>query len=266
MFRIRNILALALAAVMALSVGALAETATQAPVAIGVEGPGERFFTLRELAEFDGKEGRPAYVAIEGIVYDVSEAPPYKATGEHGGLPAGIDITEAIKEAGHGENPLTKRPVVGRLLLELSLEELARYDGKDGRPAYAAVDGIVYDVSGYETWSGGEHKGAMAGQDLTEVYAGSPHKEDLLARMPRVGRLVLKLTLEQLREFDGKDGRPAYVAVDGIIYDMTNSRAWRNGMHNGFEAGRDLTREIKEVSPHGVGNLERVPEVGVIVE
>ena len=37
-------------------------------------------------------------------------------------------------------------------------------------------------------------------------------------------------------------------------------------MHNGFEAGNDLTKEIKEVSPHGVINLERVPAIGIVVE
>ena len=76
----------------------------------------------------------------------------------------------------------------------------------------------------------------------------------------------LELTLEELAAFDGKDGRPAYVAVDGIIYDMTNSAFWKNGAHNGFTAGRDLTKEIKERSPHGVANLQRVPAIGKIKE
>lgn len=31
--------------------------------------------------------------------------------------------------------------------LELTLEELAAYDGKDGNPAYIAVDGVIYDVT-----------------------------------------------------------------------------------------------------------------------
>ena len=72
---------------------------------------------------------------------------------------------------------------------------------------------------------------------------------------------------EQLDEkFNGKDGNPAYVAVDGIIYDVSASPAWKNGGHNGFEAGKDLTNEIKTISPHGVVKLENVPEVGRIVE
>lgn len=77
---------------------------------------------------------------------------------------------------------------------------------------------------------------------------------------------ALELTLEELKEFNGQDGKDAYIAVDGIIYDITDSPLWKNGEHNNFSAGNDLTEEIKNVSPHGVANLERVPEVGRIVE
>ena len=75
----------------------------------------------------------------------------------------------------------------------------------------------------------------------------------------------LELTLEELAKFNGKDGARAYVAVDGIIYDMTDSAAWKNGVHNGFEAGKDLTDAIKNQSPHGTGKLSGVPEVGKLV-
>lgn len=76
----------------------------------------------------------------------------------------------------------------------------------------------------------------------------------------------LVLTLEELAEYDGKDGRRAYVAVDGIIYDMTDSPAWKEGGHNGFQAGQDLTDAIKNDSPHGVGKLENVPAVGKLAD
>ena len=74
------------------------------------------------------------------------------------------------------------------------------------------------------------------------------------------------LTLEELAEYNGKDGNPAYVAVDGIIYDVTDSAMWSEGEHNGFEAGKDLTEEINDVSPHGVSVLSRIPAVGSISE
>ena len=73
-------------------------------------------------------------------------------------------------------------------------------------------------------------------------------------------------TLEELSTYDGNDGRPAYVSVDGIVYDLTNSGAWRNGRHNGFTAGKDLTEEINNVSPHGVKNLEGIPIVGKLAD
>jgi len=76
----------------------------------------------------------------------------------------------------------------------------------------------------------------------------------------------LLLTLEELAAYNGKDGKPAYVAVDGVIYDVTNIPQWKNGQHNGFEAGQDLTAAIKEQSPHGVSKLQNVPVAGKIKE
>lgn len=75
----------------------------------------------------------------------------------------------------------------------------------------------------------------------------------------------IELTVEELAKFNGKDGQPAYVAVDGIIYDVTESAPWKNGDHNGFEAGKDLTKEIKGQSPHGIGKLDKVIEVGKLI-
>jgi predicted heme/steroid binding protein len=76
----------------------------------------------------------------------------------------------------------------------------------------------------------------------------------------------LVLTLEELSQYDGKNGNPAYIAVDGIIYDVTNVPQWKNGEHNGFSAGNDLTNEIKTISPHGVSKLKIVPVVGKLAE
>lgn len=73
-------------------------------------------------------------------------------------------------------------------------------------------------------------------------------------------------TLEELSNYNGKDGNPAYIAVDGIVYDVTDSRPWKNGQHNGFEAGLDLTEAIKNQSPHGVSKLSKVKKIGKLVE
>ena len=75
---------------------------------------------------------------------------------------------------------------------------------------------------------------------------------------------LIELTLEELSEFDGLEGRPAYIAIDGDIYDVTDNPNWRSGHHNGYYAGNDLTEEIKNISPHGVSKLKAVPMIGRI--
>jgi predicted heme/steroid binding protein/uncharacterized membrane protein len=76
-----------------------------------------------------------------------------------------------------------------------TLEELARCDGKEGRPAYFAVDGIVFDASGTRLWRDGVHvRLHKAGQDLTESLKAAPHPADRLDRVPRVGVLIAKTT------------------------------------------------------------------------
>ncbi len=70
-------------------------------------------------------------------------------------------------------------------------------------------------------------------------------------------------TTEELAQYNGKNGEPAYVAVDGIVYDVTDSYQWRNGEHEGHQAGQDLTSEIQD-SPHGVAVLDDLPVVGTL--
>lgn len=74
------------------------------------------------------------------------------------------------------------------------------------------------------------------------------------------------LTIEELSQYNGKDGNPAYIAVDGTIYDVTEVTYWKDGEHNGFTAGKDLTEEIKTISPHGVSKLKGLPVVGELIE
>ena len=74
-------------------------------------------------------------------------------------------------------------------------------------------------------------------------------------------------TLEELSQYNGKDGQPAYVAVDGVVYDVTNVEAWKDGEHKlGLTAGNELTEAITNQSPHGLKVLEGLPIVGELVE
>ncbi|GFK93590.1 hypothetical protein NNJEOMEG_01424 [Fundidesulfovibrio magnetotacticus] len=71
-------------------------------------------------------------------------------------------------------------------------------------------------------------------------------------------------TLEELARFDGKEGRPAYVAQGGKVYDITASKLWKAGRHmNRHDAGADLSAELPH-APHGNDRLERYPLVGVV--
>jgi len=70
------------------------------------------------------------------------------------------------------------------------------------------------------------------------------------------------LTIEELSKFDGKNSNSAYVAVEGLIYDVTGLEKWKDGEHNGYQAGKDLTDVILNKSPHGVSKLKNVPIVG----
>ncbi|MFH1529609.1 MAG: DUF2231 domain-containing protein [Pseudomonadota bacterium] len=71
-------------------------------------------------------------------------------------------------------------------------------------------------------------------------------------------------TREELADFDGRDGHPAYVAVDGVVYDASGSALWRGGSHvRAHSAGADLSREIT-MAPHPKERLERLVRVGVV--
>lgn len=76
---------------------------------------------------------------------------------------------------------------------------------------------------------------------------------------------VLQLTKEELAKYDGKNGNKAYVAVDGVIYDFTPLGGWKEGEHNGFKAGTDLSEDILK-APHGKSTLEKATIVGELVE
>jgi len=73
----------------------------------------------------------------------------------------------------------------------MNLQDLARYDGRDGRKAYVAVSGSIYDVTGSPLWSHGDHQGEhQAGRDLTEELRTAPHVRMVIDRFPIVDQLT----------------------------------------------------------------------------
>lgn len=65
-------------------------------------------------------------------------------------------------------------------------EELSKFNGQDGTPAYIAIKGTVYDVSSILVWKNGIHHDETAGQDFTDKF---PHKMEWLNKLKIVGKL-----------------------------------------------------------------------------
>ena len=65
-----------------------------------------------------------------------------------------------------------------------------------------------------------------------------------------------------LANANGKEGKPAHIGYDGNVYDVTESKLWKNGAHMGRHfAGDDLT-EALAAAPHGPEALDKVKKVG----
>ncbi len=69
---------------------------------------------------------------------------------------------------------------------------------------------------------------------------------------------------ESLAEFSGKDNKPVYVAHKGRVFDLSESRLWKTGLHmKRHLSGTDLTADIA-AAPHGPEVLDKYPQVGVL--
>ena len=75
----------------------------------------------------------------------------------------------------------------------------------------------------------------------------------------------LMLTLQELEAYNGENGAKAYVAYEGVIYDVTGVTQWKTGSHGGNMVGTDITEKLNS-APHGVSKLDEVMAVGKIVE
>ncbi|HAA03995.1 MAG TPA: cytochrome b5 [Syntrophobacteraceae bacterium] len=73
-----------------------------------------------------------------------------------------------------------------------------------------------------------------------------------------------EFTSEELAEYRGEDGKAVYIAHQGRVIDVSNSRLWKGGLHmRRHHAGTDLTTDI-QAAPHGLEVLERYPQVGIL--
>lgn len=68
----------------------------------------------------------------------------------------------------------------------------------------------------------------------------------------------------QLALRNGQDKPQIWCAFKGLIYDMTDSRLWRNGKHYEHWAGQDLTLELKD-APHTEKVFEKFKPIGKLI-
>ena len=71
----------------------------------------QKIFSLKELAQYDGQNGQPAYVAVDGVIYDLTSV---FRSGTHFGYQAGQDLSSAFHQQ-HSTNILSRYPIVGKL-------------------------------------------------------------------------------------------------------------------------------------------------------
>lgn len=69
-------------------------------------------------------------------------------------------------------------------------------------------------------------------------------------------------TLSELSKYNGQNSNPAYVAVDGSVYDLTS--VFKNGSHFSHYAGQELTNPF--YSYHAKSALAKYPVMGQLVK
>ncbi len=72
-------------------------------------------------------------------------------------------------------------------------------------------------------------------------------------------------TQQQLALRNGQDKPEIWVAFQGIIYDVSKSRLWRNGKHYEHWAGQDLTAELAN-APHTEKVFEKFEMIGTLLK
>ena len=71
-------------------------------------------------------------------------------------------------------------------------------------------------------------------------------------------------SVQQLALRNGQDREEIWCALNGIIYDVTKSKLWRNGIHYEHWAGQDLTDEIMD-APHNDRVFDKFEIVGKLI-
>lgn len=70
-----------------------------------------------------------------------------------------------------------------------------------------------------------------------------------------------EITAAQLALRNGQDKPEIWIAYQGVVYDVSLSRLWKNGKHYEHWAGQDLTDELKD-APHTEHVFEKFTIIG----
>lgn len=77
--------------------------------------------------------------------------------------------------------------------------------------------------------------------------------------------MLPKFTKQQLALRNGQDKPEIWVAYKGKIFDVSDSRLWKNGKHYEHWAGQDLTDELKD-APHSETVFLKFTAVGELID
>jgi len=72
-----------------------------------------------------------------------------------------------------------------------------------------------------------------------------------------------QITVSQLSLRNGQDNKEIWVAFQGNVYDVSNSKLWKNGKHYEHWAGQDLTEELKD-APHTEKVFDKFEQIGLL--
>lgn len=205
-------------------------------------------FTLTELAKYDGQNGHKAYVAVDGVVYDMTLLGSWK-NGQHHGVSAGTDLTAVFSKSPHAKSILKLAKVVGTLgKAKATAPAAAPAPTPAPAPAPAAAPTVA-------AVSSATSKSSTVANTTTQTTV----KSSTGNQKPNPATW----TLATLKQYNGTNGKPAYIAVNNTIYDVTNMGSWQGGTHHGITAGRDATQAFAN-SPHSKSLLSQLPVVGQI--
>ncbi len=74
---------------------------------------------------------------------------------------------------------------------------------------------------------------------------------------------LAEITKAQLALRNGQDKAQVWIAYQGNVYDVIDSRLWLKGKHYEHWAGQDLTDELKD-APHTEKVFEKFKIIGIL--